>query len=403
MRTGFISRLLGKHDKVDKQVLIEALLGLAEERDLLSLIFDSMAEGVLVVDERETLQFANQRAGILLDFDPRQCIDKALRSFLSNEDVVRPLRRSLRSGESIENLDIVIMVDDQPRAVRLDATPVSDHRGRFGGILVFLLDVTEAKRGEAERREARRLSALTSLSASLAHEIRNPLNSMGIHAQLLARRLRGEEDREDLRTVEIIQEEIRNLNEKLTGFLDAARPRRPQFDTVSVHDLIGETLELMRPELDAAGIEPEYFPPTVHTTVFADRIDLRKAFVNIIKNSLEAMPEGGRLVIRIEVESQAVAITFEDTGSGIDEEVLDRVCEVGFSTKDIGSGLGLAQVDRCIREHHGQIEIESEAGQGTRIRITLPVLTQGKMLLEMAMPGSTSGVPGRSDEAAIER
>jgi signal transduction histidine kinase len=156
-----------------------------------------------------------------------------------------------------------------------------------------------------------------------------------------------------------------------------------------LHELLEETLQLMRPELEESGIEPEYYPPSVHTTVFADRIDLRKAFVNIIKNSLEAMPNGGRLTIKIRVEEATVSITFEDTGTGIDESILDRIYEVGFSTKDIGSGLGLAQVDRCIHEHYGTIDIDSEKGEGTRIQITLPVLTQGKKLLGVTTPSET--------------
>jgi len=157
----------------------------------------------------------------------------------------------------------------------------------------------------------------------------------------------------------------------------------------------------MRPELDEAGIEPEYYPPTIHTTVFADQVDLRKAFVNIIKNSLEAMKDGGRLVIRIRVEDPLVFITFEDTGVGIPEETVRRVFELGFSTKDIGSGLGLAQVDRCIHEHHGDIEIKSREGEGTQVSITLPVLTRGKRLLEMAPPPlALSSPPSVEEDAA---
>jgi signal transduction histidine kinase len=389
MRSGFISRLLGKHEKVDKQVLLDALLGVSEERDLLSVIFDTMTEGVLVFDNQECLLFANRRAGVLLRFEPTQCLNKEMLSFLRNEEVIEHLRSSLRSGDPVDGEDVFVILDGKPHALRLEITPFSDRGGRFAGILVFLLDVTEERRGKSERREALRLSTLTSLSASLAHEIRNPLNSMGIHVQLMGRKLRQEGDQESLKSVGIIQEEIRNLNEKLTRFLDAARPRQPQFDSVSLHELLEETLQLMRPELEESGIEPEYYPPSVHTTVFADRIDLRKAFVNIIKNSLEAMPSGGRLTIKIRVEEATVSITFEDTGTGIDESILDRIYEVGFSTKDIGSGLGLAQVDRCIHEHYGTIDIDSEKGEGTRIQITLPVLTQGKKLLGVTTPSET--------------
>lgn len=383
MREGFISRVLGRHEKVDKQVLLDCLLEVAEERDLLSLIFDNMIEGVLVFDEREALRFANRRAGDLLDFSPEQCLFREMDTFLGDEEIAGPLRRSLRSGEGIKDLEVLLLVRNKPMAFLLEIAPFSDQEERFGGVLVFILDITKEKRAEAQQVETKRLSALASLSASLAHEIRNPLNSMAIHAQILKRKLVDEKRKELLRPVEIIHEEIQNLNEKLTGFLDAARPRQPQFAPVSVHELLEETLTLMRPELEAAGIEPEYYPPTVHTTVFADRIDLRKAFVNMIKNSLEAMKDGGRLVIRIHVDNDTVLITIRDTGSGIDMETLDRIFELGFTTKDIGSGLGLAQVERCIREHFGRIEVQSEPGKGTLFRIRLPVFTQGQRLIAM--------------------
>lgn len=386
MRTGFISRILGKHDKIQKQVLLDFLEEISEERDLLSQLFETMTEGVLVFDHERRLRFANPRAGQLLDIDPVQCLDKEASSFLQDEAIRKPLIQSLHTGRPVVALETATLTRDGPRALRIDTLPVDQSGKRFKGTLVFLRDVTEEKQRDSERRENKRLAALATLSASLAHEIRNPLNSMGIHAQLLERKARREGDEESLESLKVIGEEIRSLNEKLSGFLEAARPRKPQFASVSLHGLLEETLALMRPELEAAGIAPEYYPPSVHTTVFADRADLRQAFVNVLKNAIEAMGSGGHLKIRVLEGDSTVTILFEDTGSGIDPEILDRIYEIGFSTKDVGSGLGLAQVDRCVREHFGTLNIESKPGKGTTVRIALPVLTQGKRLLEMAPP-----------------
>ena len=235
MRTGFIKRVLGRHEKVGKQVLLDCLAQLSDERDLLGLIFDHMREGVLVLDNRECLRFANGRAGDLLDFDPAFCVGKEISSFLRHDEFAVSLKSSLRSEEPLDEMDVLTVHGNRPCALRIETTPVSGKKGRFGGVLVFVTDVTEQKRQEAERRETRRLSALASLSASLAHEIRNPLNSMGIHAQLLGRKLKETGDEELLKPVHIIQEEIRKLNDRLTGFLDAARPRQPKFEPVSLH------------------------------------------------------------------------------------------------------------------------------------------------------------------------
>jgi len=382
MPSSFISRVLGKREKLDKETLLDCLLEVAEERDLLALIFESMTEGVLVIDEKENLRFANSRAGELLSFNPARYLLKPMSSFLSNEEIADSIRGCLRTGEPVEDFE-TLLFEKEPRALRLEAIPVLDGEGRFGGVLVFLLETTEEKRREGELRESKRLAALATLSASLAHEIRNPLNSMGVHAQILERELKKAGVEDSLQSsAGVIREEITSLNEKLTQFLEASRPRQPQFEEVSVHDLVEETLVLMRPELEEAGVEPEYYPPQVRTTVFADRADLRKAFVNIIKNSLEAMPEGGRFIIRVRAEGSTVSIRFLDAGEGIGDETLERIFELGFTTKDMGSGLGLAQVDRCIREHYGTVDVDSHPDEGTELLIRLPVLTQGKRLLE---------------------
>lgn len=380
MRTGFISRILGKQAKLDREVLVDTLQEVAEERDLLNLIFEEMAEGVLVFDSQEVLRFANRRAGELLGFDHRLCLHKSLAGFVQDEDIIKPIRACLRSGEERKGVE-AILIQEEPRAVRLEIVPLFGERGHFEGVLVMILEITEEKRHKAEKRESKRLTALATLSASLAHEIRNPLNSMGIHVQLLERNLRKQGLKDLLKTTAIIRDEIQNLNERLSRFLDAARPRRPQFEEVSVHSLIEETLDLMRPELIKAGIHTEYYPPGVHSTFFVDRVDLRRAFVNIIKNAIEAMPEGGTLTIRIREDSDWIVIEVEDNGAGIPEDIHDHILELGFTTKDTGSGLGLAQVDRCIREHSGTLDIHPRKGGGTSIHIRLPVLSQGKRLL----------------------
>jgi signal transduction histidine kinase len=400
MRTGFISRILGKQAKLDKEILLDCLLEVAEERDLLNLIFDGMTEGVLVLDEQEALRFANRRAGELLNFDVKDHLRRPLGSFLSEPEIIDPIRSCLRTGENVREDEVIILhrlpgrettsaPHHELRALRIEIEPfnitgaVHETSLRMGA-LVMLLEVTEQKKREAELRETKRLAALATLSASLAHEIRNPLNSMSIHVQLLERQLK-KQGREDLvKTTTIIRDEITNLNDRLTRFLDAARPRKPQYETLSVHALLEETLALLKPELLQADITTKYYAPSVHTTLFGDRIDLSRAFVNILKNAIEAMPDGGTLTITTQIELGYVVIEFRDTGQGIPADIIERVLELGFSTKDTGSGLGLAQVDRCIREHFGDLQINPQKGGGTLIRIRLPVVSVGKQLLPLS-------------------
>ncbi|MCA9416870.1 MAG: PAS domain-containing protein, partial [Candidatus Omnitrophica bacterium] len=215
VRSRFINRVLGRGEKVEKEVLLDCLLEVTEERDLLNVIFDSISEAVLVFDERENLRFANRNAGEWLEFEPAGCLRKPMRSFLHHHEVTDPIRKSLLNGEPVEGLEIAVLTK-RPRAVRMNLLPLNDQEGRFGGVLVFLFDVTEEKKRLIQAQETKWLSSLNTFSASLAHEIRNPLNSMGIHAQLMRRKLAKDGDPEMIRSVDIIQEEIRNLNDKLT-------------------------------------------------------------------------------------------------------------------------------------------------------------------------------------------
>jgi signal transduction histidine kinase len=225
---------------------------------------------------------------------------------------------------------------------------------------------------EEQLRQNEKLSALGLLAAEVAHEIRNPLTVM----KLLYHSLNLNFDAQDPRSkdVKIIESKIEHLNKIVEQILDFARTTEPQFAPVNMNDLVDELSLLVRHKLANQGVRLVRDLPEDLPLVMADAPQLEQAFLNLILNAAEVMPDGGVLSIKTAVlHTGQVAVSFKDTGSGMTKEQQHRAFKSVLSTtKAKGTGLGLAIVGRIIETHHGQIRILSRLGRGTTIRITLP-------------------------------
>ena len=244
-------------------------------------------------------------------------------------------------------------------------------------------------------RYSRKLAALGRLSAGVAHEVKNPLNAMMIHLELLrqqfetrsvavsaggARRLGIEAVAEPpsvdsgraLEHVDVIAGEIRRLDEVVQGFLKFTRPEDLKLQPVQLSALLDEVIPILRPEAERNGVELEVDVEAA-PDVRADPAMLRQAFLNLGLNACQAMPGGGTLSIRGESAwGRRTAIVFADTGIGIEPEHLGRIFDLYFTTKEKGSGIGLSMVFRTVQMHDGEIEAQSTPGKGTTFRVLLP-------------------------------
>ena len=227
---------------------------------------------------------------------------------------------------------------------------------------------------EMVRRE--RLSALGGLAAGIAHDVRNPLHSIGLTLQHLTETARPESDErraEFDRSLEIIRGEIRRLDQLVGNFLSFANGERSERVPIDLAELLGEIARLVQKEAERRGVElaldvDESMPP-----VPADGEALRSSILNLVLNSFEAMPDGGRLAITLRSEAGEALIEVADTGTGIPEEDQGRVFDFAYTTRENGSGLGLAMVHHCVvEEHGGRVSLESRVGEGTRVRLALP-------------------------------
>ena len=253
------------------------------------------------------------------------------------------------------------------------------------GALIFLRDVTSDRKREESTVESKRLEAITLLAAGVAHEIGNPLNSLNIHLQIMARELvdvQDEELRESLQElVEVSSSEIKRLDQIIHSFLRALRPTQPQREAVNVDALLEETLKGMEREISDRGIWVEREFPEGLPTLQLDKGQMHQAFYNLIRNAIQAMTQGGILTLRIRMSEHGVAVSFSDTGSGIEAEDLGALFDAYHTTKEEGTGLGLMIVQRIMQDHGGQIEIETRPGQGTTFTLLLPRYEQRIRLL----------------------
>ncbi len=224
---------------------------------------------------------------------------------------------------------------------------------------------------------SKRLAALGRVSSGIAHEVKNPLNAMGIHLELLRMQLPegGPEGNNEARNhVNILSQQMRRLDEVVGGFLTFARPDQLALAPVSMHALLDDMLPVISAEAGKTGVTVVVECPPDLPPVLGDAGQLHQAFLNLAINACQAMPDGGRLRIAAKrADPRQLEVVIEDTGTGIAPENLDKIFNLYFTTKPGGSGVGLALVYRTVHLHDGDIEVQSVPGHGTTFRITLPL------------------------------
>jgi signal transduction histidine kinase len=226
--------------------------------------------------------------------------------------------------------------------------------------------------------QAARLAGVGELAASIAHELNNPLATVSLRVEGVLAKTAADDPRR--RALEVVEQEVGRMARLVANLLNFSRPGRDQVSTVDVREEVTKTIELTEHHLHKrrVRVEPEFAPGV--PVIYADRQQLRQVFLNLFTNAADAMPQGGRLSPRVRAGElppgrPAVVVEVEDTGVGIPPEHLPRVTEPFFTTKPEGkgTGLGLAICRRIVEQHHGTLQIESRPGEGTTVRVTLPV------------------------------
>jgi two-component system, sporulation sensor kinase E len=412
-KSSFLDKVLGRIGRLDAEGLQNVVQRLASERTFLETLFNTIEDGVLVVDENGRILYFNQAITRLLGLQP-DVEGKPIRDFIGDLDWKKIARIDEQGGQGVVRHEFEVHFP-RPRFLRLYAAPLDGHAAGSSGLALIIHDATEARQQTFEAIESERVQALTLLAASVAHEIGNPLNALHIHLQLMERELkklraavegkpmgmipsgtRGGARTFDTNQSSDVAESARRLDEFLgvakgeinrldyivTQFLQAIRPTPPQIKLAGVNDVVVKTLELLQPELENRGLHVKVRLGRQMPLTPIDPAQIQQVLVNLIKNAMQAMTKRGTLVLQTGESAEAVWVSIADTGGGIPQDQINRIFEPFFTTKEKGSGLGLMIVQRIVRAHGGKIELESQVGRGTTFRIWLPLHERKPRLLE---------------------
>lgn len=397
MKSGktLLERLIERMDQLDPASIQAYILRLVREKDFLETIFNAIEEGVIVVDSRLRVRYINQASRDLLGIQEEagsQRIDRYLRDVdwrplleADSKDWKRVSRQEIEVFYPVHRFLSFYLVP-----VRTDADSEE-----LPLAIVILNDVTAAQEDKVKTIESKRIEAITMLAAGVAHELGNPLNSLEIHLQLLERCLAGTEDAaaatEAEELLRVARQEVERLDTIVNNFLRAVRPVPLKPKQLTIQEVLAEALAFMRIEIESRNIQVEASWPDSLPTVIGDRDQLKQAFYNIIKNAIQAMPDGGQLQIVCRVRENLLDIRFSDTGKGISKADMSRIMDPYFSTRVDGTGLGLLIVERIVRTHGGELGIDAEEGKGTAFTISLPLRERQVRLLKAAQAAAQLG------------
>jgi len=413
-KSGFLDKVLGRIDRLHGEGLQAVVQRLARERRFLEMLFDAIEDGVLVADSEGRIAYFNRAATRLVGVTRETAESHGLIRFLPGLDWDKVRARGMAGEESVWRQEFEVSYP-RSRYLRLYGAPLEGGSAGKEVLVLILHDATEARQKTFEAIESERIQALTLLAASVAHEIGNPLNALNIHTQLMERELRrlraraaegpapgrgrgrrpaGLEGAEAQAHLDRLQQflgvakgEIARLDYIVTQFLQAIRPVPPRFQPCSINTVAASTLELLGPELENRGLTVSQRLADSLPMAPLDPAQIQQVLVNLIKNAMQSMTRGGVLTLQTGTAGDGVWVSVEDTGGGIAPEMIHRIFEPYYTTKQRGTGLGLMIVQRIVREHHGRIDIQSRVGHGTAFRVWLPAREPGPPLLEERLDG----------------
>lgn len=359
------------HELVNKlkeeEKKLEQLRAFAEEKALSLEVYNenvlqSVPSGVISINNELKIKSMNQAAERILGISAKEVIDKNFMEVFNE-----PLITIMRGDKPVSRAEYPYVTGDGRHIwIGVTTSELKNTGGEKMGMIFVFTDLTDIKALQAQVELKKRLSQLGEMSAGISHELRNSMSVISGYAKLLGKKV----DASNKATVDAIQAEIGNMDKIISELLSFAKPAAPLKEKTDLNVLLSETLAAVIGDSDTIHVSTNYEKPV---SINADVVLLRQALSNLIINAVEATPDGGSIDIGLSCIRNRAEINIRDTGCGISRDAQQKIFLPFYTTKQEGTGLGLALVQKIIVAHGGSIEVESEAGKGTAFRITLPM------------------------------
>ncbi|MCL2792405.1 MAG: ATP-binding protein [Spirochaetaceae bacterium] len=382
----FIKKAVKRLPKLDCNQIADLINLIIDEYELLEIVLDSMADGVMVADKNNNLILFNTSAKIMMRLvNLNESVEHKIWKVVKDPRISDFLCKYFAGKEESKTSIFVDYSDSEVKLFEFTITPLIKNDSTIGNVII-IQDITDKKLKESKLRRAESLASLTTLAAGVAHEIKNPLGSISIYLQLIEKTVNKNSSskvaKEIKESVSVIKEEVERLNKVVIDFLFAVKPVNMNFVEEDLNKFIAETIDFLLPELktEEIKVETEFSPKLPKVAI--DKRYIKQVLINLIKNAEFAMrEEGGILKITTEYKDNQAILKVSDTGTGIPDHILSRIFEPYFTTKDFGSGIGLTISYKIIKEHGGDVSVITKENKGTTFIITLPVPEKGQKLI----------------------
>jgi len=363
-------------------------------KDNLDQFLSNLQDGILLFTADGRAVLVSEAARRFLHVDRARILGFHAREIFDRSTVLgRTLREAYDAGMNLVQEDVQT---ETGRRIQASLDFIHDDNTRQGlGALVTLHDLESVEEIESELELSRRMAAIGRLTSGVGHEVKNPINAIVVHLELLRNKLGGENEPAN-RHLEVIEAEIHRLDRVVQTLVDFSRPVELQLKEQDLRQVFGDVLALAAEELTTRNVTLDSSLPSNALVANVDADLLKQAALNVIQNGAQAMPEGGTLRVVLEEDKKNGVLRIADQGTGIPEEIREKIFDLYFTTKTEGSGIGLAMTYRILQLHHGSVEVQSTVGRGTEflLRIPLTATEWGRRHLQPANLQGSEGFLG---------
>ncbi|MBR5901384.1 PAS domain-containing protein [bacterium] len=345
------------------------------DNNTLASLLNALPDGILAVSPQRTVIYANAGIYDTLGLSPEEALDQPLWNILRDHSLLMLLDKT--GNESFLTMETNVSYPRKLR-LRIKIVPLAEKEGLAGGpaALIIFSDISRESSSARDRERSSKLETMRLLTAGVAHELGNPLNSIIMKADLTSRlvgKLPNSELKEKIsRDLDVILSESERLKRIVEDFLQAARPLTFRPAETDLKKICLDCLEVLEPELHQRNIVAQKRLSDVPPALLDSDL-WRGAVINVLRNAMEAMPEGGIIFLTLDTKDNELILSVRDNGSGMSEDVAQKIFDPFFTTKQTGTGLGMLQIKRAMEAHGGSVEIKSRLGKGTLITLKAPL------------------------------